>query len=209
MSRIVPIVEGDGEVEAVPILLRKVLGRLERWDIDVARPKNAHSRNNLLKVGGIERFIQLAVSEPDCRAVLVLVDADNDCSVELGANLAERVRLSGCLQPAAVVCATREYEAWFLASLESIAGRNVSGKSGLPTGLKYEGDVESLRGVKEWLSKQFPKGRAYKETLDQSPLTQHLEIDQVLSRSRSFRRLYHAIEELTLSIDGGSAGITP
>ena len=47
MPKIVPIVEGDGEEKAVPVLLYKILHAMERWDIQIAYPKNAHSCNNL------------------------------------------------------------------------------------------------------------------------------------------------------------------
>jgi len=209
MNKIVPIVEGTGEVGAVPILVRKLLGEMGRWDIEVVTPKNAHSRNNLLKVGGIERFIQLVASESDRCGILVLLDADKQCAVELATGLAERIRRSGCSHPAVVVCATREYEAWFLASLESLVGRDIGGKPGLPDGLVYDGEVEDLPNAKEWLSKHFPGSRAYKETLDQPPLTHHIAMDLALRRSRSFRRLYHAIEELVAAVDDRSVGITP
>ena len=78
-----------------------------------------------------------------------------------------------------------------LASLETIAGN-----CGLPANLKYEGDIESKRGVKEWLTAQMPPGLAYKETLHQVKLTHLIDLDLAQQRSRSFRRLFHAVEEL-------------
>ena len=37
---------------------------------------------------------------------------------------------------------------------------------------------------------------SYKETVDQEPFTHRLELDLVQTRSRSFRRLWHAVAEL-------------
>jgi len=51
VPKIIPIVEGDGEVTAVPALLRKILVQATRYDIQIARPKNANGRGNLLKEG--------------------------------------------------------------------------------------------------------------------------------------------------------------
>ena len=54
MRKIVPIVEGPGEVDAVPKLLNKVLADLSRNGILVAPPKNAHGVGNLAGHGGLE-----------------------------------------------------------------------------------------------------------------------------------------------------------
>lgn len=66
MPKIVPIVEGDGEVDAVPKLLWKLLAEKQRWDIQVTRARNAHGCENLKKHGGLESFIERAWREPDC-----------------------------------------------------------------------------------------------------------------------------------------------
>jgi hypothetical protein len=189
---IVTIVEGDGEVGALPVLLRRLVGH--HHSVHFVRPKNAHTRNNLTKPGGLERFLELARSE-GCDGALVLLDADKVCAAELAWELAERARDVGLPFPVAIVCVKCEYEAWFLASLETIKGR-----PGIPAGTVYEGDVESKPGVKEWLTAQMPPGRAYKETQDQAPLSAMLDLDLVRQRSRSFRRLEHAVEELLAGV---------
>ena len=71
MPKIVPIVEGEGEVEAVPKLLSKVLNELGRYEFTIARPKNANGRPNLDKPGGLEKFVELSWREHDCGAVFV------------------------------------------------------------------------------------------------------------------------------------------
>jgi len=49
-------------------------------------------------------------------------------------------------------------------------------RPGLQEGTSFSGDVESIRGVKEWLSKHFAGGKAYKPTLDQLPMTQMIDL---------------------------------
>lgn len=194
---IVPIVEGDGETTAAPLLLRRLLWEnQQRFDVRIARARNAHGRSNLTKIDGLEKFLERIRREP-ADAVLVLLDADQDCAKELAEDLAARTRVLGLPFPVAIVCAKCEYEAWFLASLETIMG------------ISYEDDVEAKRGVKEWLSAQMLPDSVYQETKDQAAMTQQIDFTLARERSRSFRRLEHAIEELLDAIDGQKARITP
>lgn len=209
MPKIVPIVEGPGEVDAVPALLYKVLQEMNRRDIQVAAVKNAHGCGNLTKTGGLERFVQYAWKEPDCGAILILVDTDKHCAKELAEGFAKRIQAIGVRHSVVTVCANREYEAWFLASLETIAGKDLGGRPGLPEGLQYPDDVEARVGVKGWLDSQFPKGRIYKETEDQILMTRLLDTVLVRNRSRSFCRLWHAVEEALKAMDSGKVIVTP
>jgi hypothetical protein len=206
MPKIVPIVEGYGEVGAVPLLLRRLLGEMHRWEITVAQAINGHGCGSLKKPGGLERFVNLACREADCAAVLVLLDADDECPKTLATGLAQRVRVAGSKFPVAIVAANREYEAWFLASIESIAG---SGKFALPVGIHYDEDVEAPRDVKGWLSAQMPQGNAYQETGHQASMTNLIDIAVARQNSRSFRRMYHAVEEIVAAIDSQIGTITP
>jgi hypothetical protein len=193
------IVEGQGEVKALRTLIWKLID-WEHQRVTIATPKNAKGHGDLTKPGGIERFLELARWESECDGVLVLLDADEECAAERARGLAARAREKDLPFPVAVVCAKCEYEAWFLASLETIAGH-----VGIPAGTRFEGNVENKRGAKEWLSGQMPKGRTYKETLDQASMTDLLDPDLVRPRSRSFRRLENAIKEL---LAGGNK-VTP
>lgn len=94
-------------------------------------------------------------------------------------------------KPVAIVVARWEYEAWFLANLDTV-GTVV----GLPEGTLYKGDVESERSAKGWIGRRLPPGRKYSETRDQARMTAHLDLESAAQRSRSFRRLRHALEQL-------------
>ena len=200
-----PIVEGPGDVEAAPILLRKILSDyLICYVVGVLAPKRAGGRGGLDKVGGIEKFIRYAAITPDCEGILVLVDADADCALDWAKRICDRCREVGVAVPIAVVCAVLEYEAWFLASLDSIRG---SGR--LNQDIRFDGNPEALGGVKEWFTQQMPPGRAYKETIDQASFTSMIDVSLARDNSRSFRRLCHAVEELQSAMEAGSSSITP
>jgi hypothetical protein len=203
MPMIVPIVEGDGDVQAVPSLIRKVLQHNEYWHWQVAPAKKAGGLNSLRP--RLSDFLRYAQLEPGVGATLVLLDLDDGCAYREAQSLAINIRNFNLPHPVAVVFACREYEAWFLASLSTIAGQY-----DLPEGLLYEGDVEARRGAKEWLSKQMPSGRIYKETIHQVSMTQQIDLELARQNSRSFRRLCHAIEELVQAADSGFQGlVTP
>ena len=200
-----PIVEGPGDVRAAPILLRKILSDyLNCYDVGVLAPKRVGGRGGLDRVGGIEKFIKYAAITPDCEGILVLVDADSDCAIEWAKRTCDRCRQVGVAVPIAVVCAVLEYEAWFLASLDSIRG---SGR--LNQDIRFDGTPEALGGVKEWFTQQMPPGRAYKETIDQASFTSMIDVSLARDNSRSFRRLCHAVEELQSAMEAGSSSITP
>jgi len=207
---IVPIVEGPGDVQATPVLLRKILfDRFDCYDIGIATPKNARGRSSLDRPGGIEKFVEYAALTPNCGAIIVLVDADNDCAAELAEQICSRCKTVGVSVPIAVVCAVREYEAWFLASLHSIRGHSIRGGLALDKDVVYEGNLEALSGVKEWITQQMPSGRAYRETSDQVSMTSLIDVSLAHTNSRSFKRLCHAVEELRSAMLAGSAAVTP
>ena len=205
---IVPIVEGDGEVKAIPNLLRRVLGELHgRYDIRIQRPINARGKPKLLK--RFENFLEYARRNQECNAVLVLLDGDKDCPRDLTAALTQTAARLNLGIPVAIVCAHREYEAWFVASLDSATGENIRATLGLSETAVHEGDVESIASPKGWIQVRMPQSSGYKETQDQAALTPFIDIEHTQRRSRSFRRLCHAVEELLCAIESGTPIVTP
>lgn len=203
MPKIVPIVEGDGEVTAVPLLLRRILTHLERYDVQIARPKNANGRGNLTKEGGLERFVTYAWKEPDCGAILVLLDAENECPKIIAREFSTRVEAMGVIFPVVIVVAKRMYETWIIASISSMAGR-----LDLPRGIVPPPDAEEVANPKRWIEEYFPSGRAYKETQDQESMTNLIEFD-LASNARSFQRLLHGVQQALEAIDTGALIVSP
>lgn len=203
---VVPVVEGYGEVGAVPVLIRRWLEfrRYRNVDVHIAGPVRAPGRGALTashdptRRRGIEHFVRIAV-QSGSDAILVLLDADEDCPRELGSALLDRARavLPEGL-PVAVVVANREYEAWFLVALRSSAFRKGLVDAGLcatsPTA-RVE-DAESIADCKKVVAETI-LGTAYRETVHQQRLTQLLPFSKVVAtHSRSFRKLLKELDAL-------------
>jgi hypothetical protein len=102
----------------------------------------------------------------------------------------------------AVVFACIEYETWIIAGIESLAGKKYKdGRPALPPNHKFPpGDPESHG--KRWLEQNC---RGYRPTLDQSALTELLDLNLVRAKNlRSFKRLDHAIDQLLNAVGSGS-----
>ena len=201
---IVAVVEGPGELGAAPGLIRRILwGRLGRYDISRISAVRASGKLDL--VNNLELRLGIAMSE-GADAVLVLVDADDECPVEAVGSLVDRASALNLGVPVAVVYAKCEYETWFICSLSEDTGEEIRERLSIASSVNAPEDVEDIRGAKEWLRGQ---GRGYTETEDQEDLTYHIDMELAHRRSRSFRRLCHAVEELVDAIDGSEAVVTP
>lgn len=189
MRRVIAVVEGHGEVEAVPLLIRRIGAAIvPALALDVPRPIRIR-KSRLLRPRELERAIELAARQSASDdAILVLIDADDDCPAQLAVAMLERAKEARPDRRIAVVLAKREYEAWFLASAASLGG-----KRGLPEGLEPPPDPEGVRGAKEWLTRQLGRGHSYRETLDQPALTAVFDLELARSRSRSFEKLWREL----------------
>lgn len=76
----------------------------------------------------------------------------------------------------------------------------------MPQNLVYEGDYEGKRDAKGWLKQQMPDGKGYNPTTHQKQFTSLIDLELAYENSRSFRRLYHAIEQLLQAADKGERG---
>lgn len=190
--RIASIVEGDGEVQAVPVLLRRLVTGLddECW-ADVNTPLRL-PRGKLVQPGELERYVELGARSVGAGgAILVLADADDDCAATLGPQLLRRAAAQRSDMPVGVVLAVREYEAWFLASAASL-----SGKRGLGHDLQSPEKPEQIRDAKRWLQDHRVDGLAYRPILDQPALTAVLDLNVARMGSPSFDKLCREVERL-------------
>lgn len=185
------IVEGHGEVEAVPILLRRIAQTIvpER-DLRFPHPIRV-PRSKLVKPGELERAMVLAALQAGQQGgIMILLDCEDDCPAELGPQLLERARQARGDVPVSVVLAHREFETWLLAAAESLRGRR-----GLAPDLEPPPDPEAIRGAKEWLSARMEGDRRYVETLDQAALAATFDLDRA-RRIDSFARLFREMVRL-------------
>lgn len=197
MHSIRPIVECHGEVAAVPVLLRRLTVASGLSDsIQVSRPIHC-KRHRLVKEESFRAALRLAVKKPDSDAVLVLFDSDDDCPKDLAPKLRSWATDEVRGRPFEIVMAHREYEAWFVAAVESLRGRR-----GVLDDATAPAEPESIRGAKEALEERMRSGRAYKETSDQAAFSAVFDMAAAYS-CRSFRHLVTAYGRIAAALGCG------
>ena len=197
--QVVCIVEGYGEVEAVPILIRRIAESLYPG-VDVVTPRPIRvSRHKVVKAGELEQVVKLAALNIGGQgAIFILLDGDDDCPAHLGPELRLRALQVHDNLPIAVVLAKHEFEAWFLAAAESLRGQR-----GLRNNLQAPSNPEEIRGAKEWLSQQVEGDRTYSPRLDQLGLTARFDLEQARradSFDKCYRDIVYLLDELRKSI---------
>jgi hypothetical protein len=188
--KIQPIVEGHGDVKAVPILLRRLTQEAGVFTFDISRPirrKSSDLRTQL----GIEKAVRLARNYSDCGAILFLFDADDSCPKELAPTLLKWARPVAGPIPCSVVLAYREYETWLLSAIESLRG-----KCSIRQDASFQQAFEHRRGAKEILEGYMPRGTSYHESVDQATLTAALDLSMAYRRSRSFRKVVKSMGDI-------------
>lgn len=192
MPTIVTIVEGPGEVSAVPILIRRIAAAVEPSLVPRVPKPIRVKRGRFLKENELERYVDLAARQAGSDGrILILLDADDDCPAQRASEILKRATTVRSDRRLQVVLAQREYEAWFLAAADSIAGHRDLGKDATaPT------DPESVRDAKGWLTSRMPPGRAYRETRDQPALTMMFNLDQARRGARSFDKMWRTVVDL-------------
>lgn len=184
--KLVPVVEGDGEVAAFPVLLR----RLADWRgpahyIEISQPIRVRRDRFINRETELERFLALASAKCGRDGwILILLDADDDCPAELGPSLLERAR--GSVPPdrkVSVVLANREYESWFIAAAQSLDGHR-----GFSLDEPPPENPEIFRDAKGWI-RQRMAGNIYGTSTDQPAFTARMDLQAAANASRSFRKL--------------------
>jgi uncharacterized protein DUF4276 len=179
------LVEGKGEVEALPVLLRRLRDESGAYLLSFDRPIR-RSRSEFIKEKELRNAIQLALrSDRGCDGILILFDGDKDCPKELAPLVGAWARAEAAGVQCEVVIAQHEYEAWFLGSLESLRECR-----GIRADSRSRRDPESIRGAKEKLEAAMTQG--YAETADQPAFTARFDLAAAYRSCRSFRRMVHA-----------------
>ena len=182
-----PIVEGHGDVAAFPVLLRRLIVEAGGIGVGIGRPIR-RKRHEFTREFDVQKAVRLALIQQNCGAILILFDGDSDCPAELGPDVRAWAVASAGNVPCEVVIAHREYEAWFLAAIES---------------LRVHGDIridaeshpspENPRGAKEQLEARMHAGRSYIETMHQPAFSSLFSMKDAYRRSRSFRKLARSL----------------
>lgn len=185
MQTVASIVEGDGEVSALPVPLR----RLREWltpDIypQIAPPIRVRREQFLNKDAEFSRHLRLAAAKCGQTGwILILLDADDDCPAIRGPEVLARARQVLPHGSVSVVLANREYEAWFRAAAHSLDGQR---------GFRFDPadvvDPDLNRDAKKWMGGRMASG-SYRPVTDQPAFSALMDLDQARTRSRSFRKL--------------------
>jgi hypothetical protein len=215
-NKIVPFVEGQGDIQAVPILARRVLaatatekfGSSSVHFLDAWRVGHLHK---LLASDGAEWFRLLnAAARTGASGVLLVLDGDRlaeKCPGEVARSLAASAKScgAGAKFSLSVVFAMQEIESWYIPDAQALIERaSPHAKISLPKGNLETG----VRDAKGWLSKNMVGG--YKPTIHQSEFARSLDIQKVRSQNlRSFRRFEHAVTELIDALISGVHIATP
>lgn len=190
--KLVPIVEGHGEEAALPVLLRRLTsGR----PVEIERPIRI-PKGRLMQESELARAIRLAALHAGPRdAILVMLDADDDCAVTLATQVLSRAEAARPDRAIAVVVAVREFEAWFVAAASSLAATGKLRPDALPPE-----KPEAIGDPKGWLSERMTQphrmNRRYSETIDQPSFAALFDLDAA-QVCRSFKKLRREVERLT------------
>lgn len=192
--RIAPIVEGHGECEAVPMLIRRIAHDIDPGFVPVVLPPQRVPVTKLRKEGELERSVELAARKlQGMGGIVVLVDCDGKdaCPAREGPVLLKRAQQARGDVPISVILAKKEYEAWFLASAESLQGKRT-----LANDLTRSPTPEEIRDAKGWLTARMPLGISYAETTDQAVMTVLFDMTAARRRADSFDKCYREIDSM-------------
>ncbi|MFJ4832109.1 DUF4276 family protein [Streptomyces sp. NPDC088747] len=182
---IASVVEGHGEERALLGLLQRLIPYLREGAYAHIPPPYRLPRDRMLKPDPLAQALSIvAARQPRPTGVLLLLDADDDCAVELATQIRRLAQNTHAHVPLTAVVAVREFEAWFLAGAAGLAGH-----MGLPHDLTPPPHPESIRGAKEWLSQRMPSGITYRPPAHQPSFAQHFDLDAARSAAPSFDKL--------------------
>lgn len=194
--KLYPIVEGHGEITAVPVLLRRLPhDHAQCFGVAVGTPLR-RTQSQFRREADVQTAVRLALGQPNCAAVLLLFDGEDDCPVELAGQVLAWARAAAGAVPCEVVIAYREYETWFLAAVESLRGRcRIADDAVAPA------NPESKRNAKGALEAFMPGGASYAETIHQQKMSAVFDMALAHRRNRSFRKLTKAVGDLLSQLD--------
>ena len=138
MRRLILFVEGEGEADAVPILVKRLIKEKGEWRdilLDDA-PFRVGSVDKLVKddFRDWKCFLGASLKRPNVGGVLLILDGDIEkvggkafCAAEVAKSLAGAATHVGAGKTfsVAVVFARQEYETWLIAGVASLAGQRL------------------------------------------------------------------------------------
>lgn len=217
MKRLVLFVEGWGDQQAAPVLVRRILGELppELRSAMFVDDKPFRVKGTQYLTGKRDKewiqYLEEAAKRKTFGGVLLLLDAEDHnrggkrtmCLVEVARELADRARTAGAgkMFSVGVVFLLQEFESLFIAGYESLPKR----KSGVQLPENVE---EAPRNAKGWLKKHLEDG--YGEIPNQKEMAEIVDIELIRQQNlKSFGRLERAVAELARAFMTGEHVSTP
>ncbi len=235
-KRLVLLVEGQGDVEAAPVLVDRLLKEyhsaqsvfdavfLDRLPLRVgefAKIRRNREQRGIHDFAEWRRFLGMAIRDRrDVGGCILLLDGDSPpvegqpfCATTAARILAaEAVKVgAGKLFSLGIVFACMEFESWLISGFESLQDRRLANeRHGIKkTTMLIPPDPEAApRNAKGWMGKVMAMG--YSPPRDQAELTQLVDLGIVRKRNpRSFRRLESALKQIVAAIRSGKHVLSP
>jgi hypothetical protein len=198
--KIVPVVEGDGDLLSVQRLLARLIIDLQIYDVSI------HGSIHLARTEMVKKdpFLNRmnAARKLGGDAVLFVFDADKSCARDVIPDMHQWAKENMSDLPCGNVMARREYEVWFLASMETMRGANLGKNKSIPESFSYPYPVEQVSSPKSRFQEY-----GYKETLHQHILTSKIDFALAYRRSSSFRKLVQEVCRILVEL--GKSPVVP
>jgi hypothetical protein len=186
---LVSVVEGHGEVEALPALIRRIADHVGFvGNLRLNPPIRVKAGSFVNDQDYFRKYVALAAGKAAVNngSLLILLDCEDDCPATLGPALLQRARAVRANVDIFVALAYREFETWFVTAAPSLHGRR-----GLTADLNAPHDAEQIRDAKGWLGDRM--STSYDPVIHQLEFTR--EFDLKLARNnQSFDRFYRRIQ---------------
>ncbi len=190
MKYLAPIVEGHGEIEAVPALLHRIAQATNHpGQLIVNSPLRVKSGSFLADNDYFKKQVILASAKAAQRSghVLILLDCEDHCPAELGPKLLKDALTVRSDVAMITALAFREFESWFIAAAPSLGGL-----FGLPSNLNRPLNIDGIRDAKGWLGARM--GVGYDPIVHQLEFTRKFDLEQA-KQSHSFARFFKRIAD--------------
>jgi hypothetical protein len=197
---IAAIVEGFGEVTALPPLLHRIAHTMGLYDLYVPRPfrvnrtsiLNEHGVNETALAETLDLLVGYLPSR-DRGAILILLDSDEQDPLTWEPQLLAAAHRARPDVQIGAAMATRQYENWFLASLATLASEQ---------GVTPPREPEQMADAKTFLREHVLSGDRYIERHHHKRFTRMMDLE-LAARCPSFVRFRETAERLLDHVTSG------
>jgi hypothetical protein len=191
------IVEGQGDQKAVPVLLNNYFRVvLRRDDVSAYKESKPGGCKSELREKLKDHLIEVATY---ASAILIVLDADDEqdypgCHAQEIAEDVRRITKERWNCPIGIVIATRTYEAWLIASIESIAKKH---PGVIQQSATCPSNPDTITNPVKWLECKCPnKKKRYHKTRHQAEMSKCIDFGRAAEKSKSFQKLLNRLNEI-------------